>query len=92
MRRNGQAVLVVDARNRVAERAQRRHGLGQEQAQQVATARGDLFANDDLDPEIEVRRDGSGRDLGYPGGTVRPPRFEEAWSAQRGRPADGPDR
>jgi predicted metal-dependent phosphoesterase TrpH len=30
-----------------------------------------------------VRRDGSGRDLGYPGGTHRPPRFEEAWATLR---------
>jgi predicted metal-dependent phosphoesterase TrpH len=32
-----------------------------------------------------VRRNGSGRDLGYPGGTHRPPRFEEAWQRQRQR-------
>ena len=31
----------------------------------------------------QVRRDGSGRDLGYPGGRHRPPRFEEEWAAQR---------
>ena len=30
-----------------------------------------------------VRRDGTGRDLGYPGGGHRPPRFEEAWSTER---------
>jgi predicted metal-dependent phosphoesterase TrpH len=30
-----------------------------------------------------VRRDGSGRDLGYPGGDHRPPRFEEAWASIR---------
>ena len=30
-----------------------------------------------------VRRNGTGRDLGYPGGTHRPPRFEEAWQRQR---------
>jgi predicted metal-dependent phosphoesterase TrpH len=30
-----------------------------------------------------VRRDGSGRDLGYPGGRHRPPRFEEEWTALR---------
>lgn len=30
-----------------------------------------------------VRRDGTGRDLGYPGGRQRPPRFEEAWAAER---------
>ena len=27
----------------------------------------------------KVRRDGSGRDLGYPGGRHRPPRFAETW-------------
>ena len=30
-----------------------------------------------------VRRDGSARDLGYPGGQHRPPRFEEEWLARR---------
>jgi hypothetical protein len=35
----------------------------------------------------KVRRNGTGRDLGYPGGTHRPPRFEEAW--QRHRTAAG---
>jgi predicted metal-dependent phosphoesterase TrpH len=30
-----------------------------------------------------VRRDGSGRDLGYPGGRHRPPRFDEAWREER---------
>jgi predicted metal-dependent phosphoesterase TrpH len=33
----------------------------------------------------QVRRDGSGRDLGYPGGRHRPPRFEEEWAALRAR-------
>ena len=37
-----------------------------------------------------VLRDGSGRDLGYPGGSHRPPRFEEAWaSLQATRQRDG---
>lgn len=42
-----------------------------------------------------VRRDGTSRDLGYPGGRHRPPRFEEEWSAMRtrtGLPADNLDR
>jgi len=30
-----------------------------------------------------VRRDGTGRDLGYPGGRHRPPRFDEEWRAHR---------
>jgi len=30
-----------------------------------------------------VRRDGSGRDLGYPGGRHRPPRFDEEWAELR---------
>ncbi|HUQ79240.1 MAG TPA: PHP domain-containing protein [Patescibacteria group bacterium] len=29
-----------------------------------------------------VRRDGTGRDLGYPGGRHRPPRFDEEWGAR----------
>ncbi|HLO35169.1 MAG TPA: PHP-associated domain-containing protein [Candidatus Deferrimicrobium sp.] len=36
----------------------------------------------------KVRRDGTGRDLGYPGGRHRPPRFEEEWMARRAAPAD----
>ncbi|HEY7133018.1 MAG TPA: PHP-associated domain-containing protein [Candidatus Limnocylindrales bacterium] len=42
-----------------------------------------------------VRRDGTGRDLGYPGGTHRPPRFDEAWGSARpspGRPSPAPER
>ncbi len=42
-----------------------------------------------------VRGDGTSRDLGYPGGRHRPPRFEEAWGAERteaGPGADNPDR
>jgi predicted metal-dependent phosphoesterase TrpH len=36
----------------------------------------------------KVYRDGTGRDLGYPGGRHRPPRFEEEWTARRsGAPA-----
>lgn len=35
-----------------------------------------------------IRRDGTGRDLGYPGGDHRPPRFDEEWLARRtARPA-----
>jgi predicted metal-dependent phosphoesterase TrpH len=36
-----------------------------------------------------VRRDGSGRDLGYPGGRHRPPRFDEEWAALRAAPNAG---
>jgi predicted metal-dependent phosphoesterase TrpH len=31
----------------------------------------------------KVRRDGTGRDLGYPGGRHRPPRFDEEWPSLR---------
>jgi hypothetical protein len=43
----------------------------------------------------KVRRDGTGRDLGYPGGRHRPPRFEEEWLARHaatGDAAEGPGR
>jgi predicted metal-dependent phosphoesterase TrpH len=33
----------------------------------------------------KVRRDATGRDLGYPGGRHRPPRFDEAWREERAR-------
>jgi hypothetical protein len=36
-----------------------------------------------------VRRDGTGRDLGYPGGRHRPPRFDEAWQEQRAAAGGG---
>ena len=36
----------------------------------------------------KVRRDGTGRDLGYPGGHQRPPRFDEEWLARRAEAAD----
>jgi predicted metal-dependent phosphoesterase TrpH len=36
----------------------------------------------------KVRRDGTGRDLGYPGGRHRPPRFEEAWREGRSEHRD----
>jgi len=39
-----------------------------------------------------VRRDGSGRDLGYPGGRHRPPRFEEEWAALRAQRRGEDDR
>jgi predicted metal-dependent phosphoesterase TrpH len=42
-----------------------------------------------------LRRDGTGRDHGYPGGRLRPPRFDEAAleaARTRGRASDGPDR
>jgi predicted metal-dependent phosphoesterase TrpH len=46
--------------------------------------------SDDLRQVVggKVRRDGTGRDLGYPGGRHRPPRFDEAWRVERGD-ADG---
>jgi predicted metal-dependent phosphoesterase TrpH len=43
----------------------------------------------------KVRRDGTGRDLGYPGGRHRPPRFDETWERQRTDPgvtAENPQR
>lgn len=33
-----------------------------------------------------IRRDGTSRDLGFPGGQHRPPRFDEAWTARRTHP------
>jgi hypothetical protein len=36
----------------------------------------------------KVRRDGTGRDLGYPGGRHRPPRFEEEWLARHSATGD----
>ncbi|MEA2549490.1 MAG: hypothetical protein QOE42_2088 [Chloroflexota bacterium] len=40
----------------------------------------------------KVRRDGTGRDLGYPGGNQRPPRFDEEWTARHVGSDPGPDR
>jgi predicted metal-dependent phosphoesterase TrpH len=38
----------------------------------------------------KVRRDGTARDLGYPGGRYRPPRFEEALAEERTQARAGP--
>jgi len=40
----------------------------------------------------KVRRDGTGRDLGYPGGSHRPPRFDEEWTARHVAADQGRDR
>jgi len=58
------------------------HGTGR----QLATFGGQLRKyRDDARAAIRssVLRDGTGRDLGYPGGEQRPPRFEETWLARR---------
>src|SRR3972149_859480 len=65
-------------------------------ARAIALARGDRFEvivgeeGTTRDGRAEVRgrvlRDGTGRDLGYPGGRQRPPRFDEREMGERERP------
>jgi predicted metal-dependent phosphoesterase TrpH len=75
-----------DLRQAILERATRQHGSFHGTGRQLATF-GDQLRKYRSDAQAAiratVRRDGTGRDLGYPGGQHRPPRFEEEWLARR---------
>lgn len=67
------------------------HGTGG----QFATFGGQLrkYSRDARDAiRATVYRDGTGRDLGYPGGRHRPPRFDEEWRARPEAAAADPSR
>ncbi|MEA2518170.1 MAG: hypothetical protein QOF49_250, partial [Chloroflexota bacterium] len=78
-----------DLRDAILAGATRQHGSFHGTGRQLAVF-GDQLRKyrDDARAAIaaRVRRDGTGRDLGYPGGRQRPPRFDEEW---RARPAPG---
>jgi hypothetical protein len=74
-----------DLRGAILERATHQHGSFHGTGRQLATF-GDQLRKYRKDASAAiratVRRDGTGRDLGYPGGRHRPPRFEEEWLAR----------
>jgi predicted metal-dependent phosphoesterase TrpH len=76
-----------DLRSAVLERSTRHHGSFHGTGQVVTFGRQLRKYGRDARAVVraQVRRDGSGRDLGYPGGDQRPPRFDEEWAAQRAR-------
>jgi predicted metal-dependent phosphoesterase TrpH len=74
-----------DLRGAIVERSTRQHGSFHGTGRQLATFGDQLrkYRNDaSAAIRATVRRDGTGRDLGYPGGRHRPPRFEEEWLAR----------
>jgi len=80
-----------DLRRAILEGTTRQHGSFHGTGRQLATF-GDQLRKYQSDARAAiratVRRDGTGRDLGYPGGRHRPPRFDEEWSASRATPAE----
>lgn len=89
---------AADLRSAILAGTTRHHGSFHGTGSQVATFGRQLRKySGDLRAVVggQVRRDGTGRDLGYPGGQHRPPRFEEAWRSDSpaGRPpAENRDR
>jgi predicted metal-dependent phosphoesterase TrpH len=75
-----------DLRTAILERTTHHHGSFHGTGGQVVTFGGQLrkYSSDARAAlRATVRRDGTGRDLGYPGGHHRPPRFDEAWRDER---------
>jgi len=76
-----------DLRAAIADGTTHQHGSFHGTGRQLATFGEQLrkYRRDALGAiTASVRRDGRGRDLGYPGSHHRPPRFEEAWALERG--------
>jgi predicted metal-dependent phosphoesterase TrpH len=76
-----------DVRSAILEGSSRHHGsfLGTGQVRTFGRQLRKYGRDVEAVVRAQVRRDGSGRDLGYPGGRHRPPRFEEEWAAQQAR-------
>ena len=75
-----------DLRAAIAAGTTHQHGSFHGTTGQLATFSGQLrkYSRDArASVGARVRRSRTGRDLGYPGGTHRPPRFEETWERQR---------
>jgi len=75
-----------DLREAILSGTAHQHGSFHGTGRQVATFGRQLQKyRDDARAAIRasVRRDGTGRDLGYPGGRHRPPRFADAWQEQQ---------
>jgi predicted metal-dependent phosphoesterase TrpH len=76
-----------DVRAAIIERSSHHHGsfLGTGQVRTFGRQLRKYSRDAGAVVRAQVRRDGSGRDLGYPGGRHRPPRFDEEWAALRAR-------
>jgi predicted metal-dependent phosphoesterase TrpH len=75
-----------DLRSAILERRTHHHGSFHGTASQLGTFSRQLrkYGRDARDTALgRIRRDGTARDLGYPGGRHRPPRLEEALAAER---------
>jgi len=81
-----------DLRRAIVEGRTHHHGSFHGTASQLGTFGQQLrkYGRDARDTALgKIRRDGTARDLGYPGGRHRPPRLEEALAAERaGRPPE----
>ena len=75
-----------DLRAAILEGHTRHHGSFHGTGRQLATFGDQLrkYRSDAREAiRSTIRRDGMGRDLGYPGGRHRPPRFDQAWREER---------
>lgn len=74
-----------ELRDAILEHRTKHHGAFHASAAQLPTFGRQLrkYGRDARDTVLgRIRRDGTARDLGYPGGRHRPPRFEEAFAAE----------
>jgi len=77
-----------DLRTAILDRRTHHHGSFHATGSQLSTFGSQLrkYGRDVRDTAVgRIRRDGTGRDLGYPGGRYRPPRLDEAVAAERPR-------
>jgi predicted metal-dependent phosphoesterase TrpH len=77
-----------DLRTAILERRTQHHGSFHGTGSQLSTFGSQLrkYGRDVRDTAVgRIRRDGTGRDLGYPGGRYRPPGVNEALAAERAR-------
>jgi hypothetical protein len=83
-----------DLRAAILERRTHHHGSFHGTTSQLGTFGAQLrkYGRDARDTAIgRIRRDGTARDLGYPGGRHRPPRLEEALAAEGSRAGGAPE-
>jgi predicted metal-dependent phosphoesterase TrpH len=81
-----------DLRGAIVEGRTQHHGSFHGTASQLGTFGKQLrkYGRDARDTAMgRIRRDGTARDLGYPGGRHRPPRLEEALAADRAQTTSG---
>ena len=91
--RRSRAATADDLRQAIVEGRTHHHGSFHGTAAQLGTFGQQLrkYGRDARDTALgKIRRDGTARDLGYPGGRHRPPRLEEALAAERAGGAPEP--